>query len=485
MVAEENLEQHFQEEQQEKDKNNIESESKSKYLIVAKKILKWIKKRKTTLEKIEQANKSLNKILIDYIEPYYCCKTEEERKKYKDEHPDFDEVEQTIDEIYRINNHRRISPFLINTIKIQRWMIKNNTVDYPHQELEDEEERELGRFFSITKFNLLTPYKYLKSEEEKKEYKEIYPEFEVVKRIYDEIYRNFNIYYIKKIQEWIKERNTVDLPNIKSEDKEERKLAERFKLIKKDLINPYYDIKIDEEREEYKKEHLEFEEIDQIIHEMYRNKYLYYAKKTLEWMQKNETIKQPSKNSKDEKERKLARELYKIRKYLLEPYNLLKTNEEREKYKKEHLEFDEVKQIIDEIERLSKIYNSPFYNKVIEVQEWQKKTNKTESPDINSKDEEERRHAKNLKSVKKNFLRLYDFYETDEERKIFKHKHPEYDIVRRIVDEIEGNKSKNLETLIKEDNEKRELLEEAKNLEAIYIEQLKGNRNIGDSNEQK
>ena len=90
--------------------------------------------------------------------------------------------------------------------------------------------------------------------------------------------------------------------------------------------------------------------------------YLKNARLIKKWMEERETTKPPSKISKDEEEKRLGRALMVIRHKLLKPYEKLETEEEKEEYKIKYPYFEEVKQIVDEIDR----NRSKKLNKLIE-----------------------------------------------------------------------------------------------------------------------
>ena len=66
--------------------------------------------------------------------------------------------------------------------------------------------------------------------------------------------------------------------------------------------------------------------------------------------------------------------------------------------------------------------------------------------------------------------------QTEQERELFREKHPKIDEIMSIISELDmqcGNaKQKELAVLIKQDIEKRKVLQEAKKLEKDYKEQL-------------
>ncbi|MCI6793663.1 MAG: hypothetical protein MR635_03015, partial [Mollicutes bacterium] len=98
------------------------------------------------------------------------------------------------------------------------------------------------------------------------------------------------------------------------------------------------------------------------------------------------------------------------------------------------------------------------------------------TPSQKANNEEERRLGKKLASIRRNLIKPYMELETEEEREEFRSKHPEADEVLEIITEIDtqyGNKKqKELAILIRQDLEKRKILQEAKELESSYMTQL-------------
>ena len=143
---------------------------------------------------------------------------------------------------------------------------------------------------------------------------------------------------------------------------EEAKLGSALNRIRQQLIKPYQKLKIEEEKEEYKRKHPELEEVMTIVEEIDRNNikikkeqpYYINALEIKKWMEKNNTTKPPRSqynNMVPEEEAKLGSNLSSIRHCLIKPYQKLKTEEEKEEYKKQHPELEEVMAIVEEIDR--------------------------------------------------------------------------------------------------------------------------------------
>ena len=151
----------------------------------------------------------------------------------------------------------------------------------------------------------------------------------------------------------------------------------------------------------------------------------------------------------------------------------LKTEEEKEEYKEKYPELDEVMEIINEIDS----NNIPQYlRNARAIKEWIEKSDVKKLPTSIAKDEEEKRLGNAVCTIRRNLIKPYMELETEEEREEFRSKHPEADEVLEIITEIDtqyGNKKqKELAILIRQDLEKRKILQEAKELESSYMTQL-------------
>ena len=287
------------------------------------------------------------------------------------------------------------------------------------------------------------------------------------------------------IKKWMKERRTAQLPFRYSKDEEERSLGLALKNIRNYLLKPYEKLETEEEKEEYKIKYPYFEEVKQIIDEIEKNKlnsdlknaiaikkwspYLKNAIAIKKWMEERETTKPPSASVKDEEEKRLGRALMVIRHNLLKPYEKLETEEEKEEYKIKYPDFEEIKQIVDVIDRNNL---SAYLKNARLIKKWMEERERTKQPSASAKDEEERRLGKALSTIRYKVLKPYEKLETEEKREEYKRRYSYFEEIKQIVDEIDSNRSKKLDKLIEEDIEKRRILKQAKELEANYKEQL-------------
>lgn len=366
---------------------NILDDKLSMVLINAREIKKWIKEKKTTKlpsasSKDKQESKlggALNHIRDRLLKPYRSLKTEEEKEEFKKKHPEYEEVSQIIDEIRDEIDRQNVFKCIATAKNIQEWLKEHNTIKLPDKYSKDEQERKFACELIRIRQKVLTHYENLKTEEEKKEDRNKYPEYEELKEIVDEIYKNHispYLFNIRKIQEWMKENQMLIPPSIISENEQERKYARILISIKSNLLIPYMSLKNEQERKMYKEKYPEYEEIKQIVDEIYEEyfKFIYLANamQIKEWMKKNNTIIPPDINSKDREEKRLGQTLKNIINYLQEPSENFDTIEKKKEY-------IEVKKIIDEIDEMKNkkveqlteknITNTEMLPKIKEIEE--------------------------------------------------------------------------------------------------------------------
>ena len=371
--------------------------------------------------------------------------------------------------------------YLVNILKIKEWMDKNKTTIPPNSnqnkgKTRTKEELILGKSLGSIRYYLIKPYKKLKTEEEKAEYRKQHPELEEVMAIVEEIDRNNTPvkeeqpYYINilKIKEWMDKNKTTTPPNSnqnkdKTRTEEELTLGWAFINIRKSLIKPYKKIETEEEKAEYRRQHPELEEVMAIVEEIDRNnipikeEQIYYINivKIKEWMDKNNTTRPPSSNqnkdkTKTEEELTLGTALSTIRHYLIKPYKKIETEEEKAEYRRQHPELEEVMAIVEEIDR----NNIPikeeqiYYINIVKIKEWMDKNNTTRPPSSNqnkdkTKTEEELTLGTALNSIRKLLIKPYKKLESEEEKAEYRRQHPELEEVMEIVEEIDRNNPKN------------------------------------------
>ena len=228
----------------------------------------------------------------------------------------------------------------------------------------------------------------------------------------------------KEILNWIKEENKLNLPNINSSNTKERILAKHLNDIKLYLLRPYDYIDKDNYYEELKSI---MNEINKIKDESIINK----AREILEWKERKDAKEPPNTESIDEEEKIFAKDLEKLREYLKTVNN------------KNDKVYIKVNNIIEEIDN-----NMPLMLKqVIEIKKWMEKNRTNKFPVESSRNEEEIKLAIMLVNINRNLIIPYEKLKTDEERKKFKENHPEYELVKQIVDEIYTGKFKESENI--------------------------------------
>ena len=236
----------------------------------------------------------------------------------------------------------------------------------------------------------------------------------------------------------------------------------------------------EKEKEEYKEQHPELEEVMQIINEIDSNnvpKKLKQARKIREWIEKSSSTKQPSGKSVDKEEKTLGMAYQSIKQCLIKPYMELTTEKAKQEYKEQHPELEEIMQIINEIDS----NNIPKKLKQArEIREWIKNTGSTKVPSSFSTNEEEKRLGSAYQTIKRHLIKPYMKLMTEKEKEEYKEKYPETEEVMKIIAEINlkygTKKDKELAALIKQDLEKRKTLKEARELEQDYEKQLLAKR---------
>ena len=282
----------------------------------------------------------------------------------------------------------------------------------------------------------------------------------------------------RKIKAWMEERETTKPPSRSAKEPGEKRLGTALKSIRQELIKPYIELKTEEEKEKYRTNHPELEEVLEIIKWIDENNlspYLVNARDIKKWMERKKTTKPPSKNVKEPEEKRLGNALFSIRQKLLKPYIGLKTEEEREKFRANHPELEEVQEIVKWIDENNL---SPYLVNARDIKKWMEEKGTTKPPSRSAKDLKEIKLGRALFTIRQILIKPYLELKTEEEKAKYKEKHPELEEVLQIVTEIDlnsGNKNRQeLALLIRQDEEAREKVEEARKLEAQYEQQQKG-----------
>lgn len=98
--------------------------------------------------------------------------------------------------------------YMRNILEIKKWMEERETTKPPASNSHDEQERKLGNALSSIRQDLIKPYNNLKTEEERKRYREKYPEIEEIMEIVKWIDENksSSLRNIRKVKKWMEER---------------------------------------------------------------------------------------------------------------------------------------------------------------------------------------------------------------------------------------------------------------------------------------
>ena len=218
----------------------------------------------------------------------------------------------------------------------------------------------------------------------------------------------------------------------------------------------------------------EFLELFEEINEEIGQTYLINARKIKAWMEERGTTKPPATSAKDAEEKRLGTALSTIRQQLIKPYLGLTTEEEKDKYREEHPEIEEVQEIVKWIDERNL---SSYLVNAREIKKWMEKRGTTKPPLTVAKEAEEKRLGTALGSIRQQLIKPYLELKTEEEKEKYREKHPELEEVLQIVTEIYLNsgdkKRQELAILIRQDEEKRKKVEEARKLEAQYEQKQK------------
>ena len=320
---------------------------------------------------------------------------------------------------------------------------------------------------------------YGTDEEEKLKFENKHPELQEVMQIVNWIDgRNLspNLVNARAIKIWMQTHKTTKSPSAVSKDAEENRLGTALTELRRNLIKPYMQLETEEEKLEFSEKHPEIDEVLQIINWIDTNKVnpnLTNVRNIKAWMEERKTTKPPSSNSKDKEEKRLGRALGNIKQTLVKTYMQLGT-QEKEEFEQEHPEFREIMEIINWIDENN---ISPYLINARDIKQWVEQNQFAKLPSRSSKAvEEERKLGKKLSYIRQDLIGTYMKLQTEQEREIFREKHPEIDKVMSIISELDiqcGNaKQKELAILIRQDLEKRKALQEAKKLEKDYKEQL-------------
>ena len=157
----------------------------------------------------------------------------------------------------------------------------------------------------------------------------------------------------RAIKAWMEQSGGTKPPSQTAKNEEEKRLGQALSNIRQNLIKPYMSLETEEEREKFREKHPEIDEVLEIVNEIDKNNippYLINARAIKAWIEQSGGTKPPSKIAKDKEEKRLGIALRNIRQGLIKPYMSLETEEEKEKFREEHPEIEEVLDIISELD---------------------------------------------------------------------------------------------------------------------------------------
>ena len=168
-------------------------------------------------------------------------------------------------------------------------------------------------------------------------------------------YKSKYVENIRKIKEWMKQNKTTKPPTASAKNTEERKLGQMISNIRQNVIKPFNLLNTDEERAEFLKKHEGAEEIIEIVNWIDTNNVpvkLQQAREIKRWMEERNTKKPPRIKGTEvsQEEKRLGKALDAIRQYLIKPYESLRTEKEKEEFRKKYPELEEVIAVVEEID---------------------------------------------------------------------------------------------------------------------------------------
>ena len=318
---------------------------------------------------------------------------------------------------------------------------------------------------------------------------------EILERITEKLGRSTYLQKAYAIKQWMEKNETTRPPRSGGKDipEEEKKLGIALSRIRKELIKPYEKLKTEEEREGYRKKHPEIEEVKRIIEEIDRNNVpvsLRNVRKIKEWMEENGTARPPSNNSNNNVEQKLGKVLANIRRILIKPYKVLKTEEEREGYinklenrKNEPITREQFMEILDIVEEIDRNNVPVSLRNARKIKEWMEENGTARPPSKTSNNNVEQKLGEVLGNIRNKLIKPYKVLKTEEEREGYinelenRKKEPmtreQFMEILDIVEEID-KKRKNLTELVEQSKATQEKVAEAKKLESMYEQGLEG-----------
>ena len=242
---------------------------RSTYLKNAEAILEWIKRQENPKlpsadsknEEEKKLRNALNSIRTHLIKPYMEKTTDEEREKFREKHPEVDDVRKIIKEI-----DISTATYYLNAQRILEWIKRQENPKKPSKLSENEEEKKLGNALSSIRTYLINPYMEKTTNEEREEFREKHPEIDDVRKIIKEIDISTSTHYLnaQRILEWIKRQEKPRIPSQHSKNEEEKKLGVDLGSVR-GLIRRYRKKTTEEEREQFREEYPEIDAVLEIV----------------------------------------------------------------------------------------------------------------------------------------------------------------------------------------------------------------------------
>ena len=202
---------------------------RSTYLKNAEAILEWIKRQENPKlpsadsknEEEKKLRNALNSIRTHLIKPYMEKTTDEEREKFREKHPEVDDVRKIIKEI-----DISTATYYLNAQRILEWIKCQENPKKPYSKSKNEEEKKLGTALQNIRSQLIKPYMEKPTDEEREQFREEHPETDAVLEIVSDI----DIKYGTKKQKELAELIKRDLEKRRELD-EARKLEEQYEQL--------------------------------------------------------------------------------------------------------------------------------------------------------------------------------------------------------------------------------------------------------------
>lgn len=283
--------------------DSIDSNNIPIYLQYIREIKTWMIKNNTTrpprkegknLSKEEkELGMKLARIRNSFIKVYENLKSEKERKDFRKKHPEIEEILNIVKWIDKNN----VSQYLRNTLEIEQWIEDTDSNKPPSmKKTASKRERRLAKNLANIRSVLIKPYKSLNTKEERKAFKQKYPDIE----------------YIVKIIEWIDKETSKKVHLNDNENKGKKSKNGNFNkainTLETTILRPYMRLKTEREREEYLKSHPDLEYIVTMYEEIINNSNEAKLKKAKQKRNNANDKKEQANKIQEELKRKLENE---------------------------------------------------------------------------------------------------------------------------------------------------------------------------------